>query len=435
MVWHQPNRTRIRDATTLLGTALAISLSACDSPPQLRSDRTEGAKVVDAAALRGAPPGAVTWCTGTDTSGASQALADEYNTGSVATGHRIDLLELPGSRDDWHDQLVERQRGGSPECDILSADITWAAELAAEGWIYDLTPYLAPRRYQYLPTVLEAIGYEGKDWAAPFVADVGLLYYRTDQVATPPESWQQAYAAAAIGGGVVYQGSPGEGLTVNFLEIAYASGGRVLTADGKRAMIDSPENLAALRFLTDGVQTGVAPQAVRTLTEEPARRAFEAGRATFQRNWTSAWASAQTAPAISENFAAIALPPFEGGGAGGVLGGVNLLLSVHSDNPGAALRAIDWITSPQGQRLAAGRGLAPTLVALYDEVLVQEALPYHEALRQGIEQASAPPVSPAYRRISEVISTSVSNALNGRTTPEVALAEAEQQITQAIEDP
>ena len=90
--------------------------------------------------------------------------------------------------------------------------------------------------------------------------------------------------------GIVYQGAPYEGLTCDFLELAYAAGGEVLSEDGKTSVIDSPENVAALQFMVDGVKNGIAANGVTTYMEEESRRYFESGKATFMRNWPYAYA-------------------------------------------------------------------------------------------------------------------------------------------------
>jgi ABC-type glycerol-3-phosphate transport system substrate-binding protein len=60
---------------------------------------------------------------------------------------------------------------------------------------------------------------------------------------------------------------PYEGLTVDFLEVAFAAGGGVLSGDGRRSVINSPESVRGLRFMADGIRTGAAPSVVTFLDE------------------------------------------------------------------------------------------------------------------------------------------------------------------------
>ena len=91
-------------------------------------------------------------------------------------------------------------------------------------------------------------------WGVPHKTNAGFLYYRTDQVDAAPKTWQEVYAKAAETDGIAYQGAAYEGLTVDFLELAFAAGGKVLSDDGKTAELDSPENLEALQFMVDGIK-------------------------------------------------------------------------------------------------------------------------------------------------------------------------------------
>ena len=127
----------------------------------------------------------------------------------------------------------------------------------------------------------------------PQQTDAAFLYYRTDQVDEVPATWQEVYEVAGQNDGIVYQGAPYEGLTCDFLEIAYAAGGEVLSEDGTEAVIDSPENVAALEFMVDGVKDGIAANGVTTYMEEESRRYFESGKATFMRNWPYAYSLGQ----------------------------------------------------------------------------------------------------------------------------------------------
>jgi multiple sugar transport system substrate-binding protein len=130
------------------------------------------------------------------------------------------------------------------------------------------------RSDEFIPSTLATITYQDKQWGVPHKTNAGFLYYRTDQV-------------------------------------AFAAGGKVLSDDGAKAEINSPENLKALKFMVDGIKSGAAPKAVTTYMEEPARRSFESGKATFMRNWPYCYALAQKAPKTNGRFAVAPFPAFE----------------------------------------------------------------------------------------------------------------------------
>ena len=146
-------------------------------------------------------------------------------------------------------------------------------------------------------------------WGVPHKTNAGFLDYRTDQVAEAPKTWQEVYEKAAETDGIAYQGAAYEGLTVDFLELAFAAGGKVLSDDGSKVELDSPANLKALQFMVEGIKSGAAPKSVTTYMEEPARRAFEAGRVTFLRNWPYVYATANRAKATKGKFKVAPFPP------------------------------------------------------------------------------------------------------------------------------
>ena len=110
--------------------------------------------------------------------------------------------------------------------------------------------------------------YADKYWGVPETSDAAFIYYRTDKGGgAPPSTWQQVYAEAKTQGGIVYQGAPYEGLTCDYLELAFAAGGTVLNDDGKKSTINSPQNIKALQLMVDGIKNGAAPKAVTTYME------------------------------------------------------------------------------------------------------------------------------------------------------------------------
>ena len=426
-------------STKLLCSMLicAAFLAACGDDDgggetQQPAGATDGAKVVDPASMDSAG-GDVTFCTGKDTSGYKAVAVKRFNEQNPDVN--ATLLEFSASADEQRAQFVQRQEAESGECDVFYADVIWTAEFASQKWIFDMSPYVETREADLIPATLDTVKYDGKVWGMPQQTDAAFLYYRTDQVDSVPATWQEVYELAGQNDGIVYQGAPYEGLTCDFLEIAYAAGGEILSEDGKEAVIDSPENLEALQFMVDGVKDGVAANGVTTYMEEESRRYFESGRATFMRNWPYAYALGQKkGTKVSGKFDVAPFPEFEGAGTAGILGGHNLVISVYSDNPGAALKLVDFLMSEEEQvAMFLDHSQAPTTAAAYDDPKVQEKYDFASDLKDSVAQARSRPVSPVYPQISQAIYENVNEALAGRVSPEEALKNAQAQMQQALE--
>lgn len=392
---------------------------------------TEGTKKIDPASMDGAK-GNVTYCTGKDTSGDLIAGVKDFNAKNP--GITAKLLEFPESADEQRNQFIQRQRAKSADCDAFESDVIWTAEFASQKWLYDMTPYIKSRESEFIPSTLESVNFDGKFWGVPRVTDAGLLYYRSDQVSEVPATWQAVYADAAKKNGIIYQGAAYEGLTVNFLELAFAAGGKILSDDGKKSEINSPENLKALQFMADGIKNGAVPKAVTTYMEEEARRVFESGRATYERQWPYAYALGNMKGSkVKGKFKVAPYPEFEGGGKAAILGGHNMVVSTYSKNPGAALKLIDYFTSPEVMKRAAVKySKAPILAETYDDADVQKALPFSQQLKQSVEQAKSRPVSPVYTQISQAIYKNVNAVLSGSADPQSALKKADDDINKAL---
>jgi multiple sugar transport system substrate-binding protein len=394
---------------------------------------TRGAPVAPSLAASRSATGIVEFCTGDDFSGAYERAIARFNARYRDQHLTARLVEFPSATDEQRRQAILRLDARSPDCDVYQADPTWIAEFARQRWLMDISGYVRDRAQEFIGATLAPFRYDGRYWGVPQFTGVGLLYRRTDVIPTAPVTWQEAYLAASAHDGLVYQGAAYEGLTVNFLELAYAAGGRVLSDDGRRAVIDSPANLEALRFMVDGIERGAAPRAVTTYLEEPTRFAFEAGRATLMRNWAYAYPLAARAPEVRDRFAVSPLPTFDGGRRTGVLGGNGPVLSAYADNPRGAMLLIDHLTSPRTvEENMAVYFLPSALSRTYASATVQRALPFADTLRRAIEQAQPRPVSPVYPQITQAIHENVNAALTGGVTPEEALEQAQQEIDAAL---
>jgi multiple sugar transport system substrate-binding protein len=393
----------------------------------------KNAKVIDLQSMQGAK-GRVTYCTGKDTTGETKEWSKRFNAKYKAQGLSVKIFEFPASADEQRQQFVQRQEARDAECDVFRSDVIWTAEFASQGWLYDMTPYVNRIKSRLLTPALETATYDGRVWGVPSYTNAALLYYRKDKVSSPPATWQDLYKQAADSGGIVFQGAAYEGLTCDWLEVAFAAGGSVLSADGKKATIDSPQNVAATKLMADTVKRGAAPKAVSTYMEPESLAAWQTGKYAFMRNWPYAYGLSQDTDRLKGKFDVAPLPAFEGAGRASILGGGNSVISRFSKNPGGALAVVDFLAAQEWQTTLTARfsQMSP-FKATYDHPSVKKAIPFAAEIRKAIEQARARPVSPVYPQISQAIYDNVNDAIAGRQSPESAMKRAQAEIEKALQ--
>jgi multiple sugar transport system substrate-binding protein len=427
-----------------LGALLAccVALAACGGSSGGGGGSSSGggggkvtaSKVIDPKSMDKPPKGTVKYCQGKDTTGDAHAKVKAFNAKFGSQGYKATLTEFPASADQQRSQFIQRQQAKSDDCDVFSSDVIWTAEFASQKWLYDVTPYVQQAKDKYIAAPLETVHYGGKYWGVPFASDAAFIFYRTDQTKSPPTTWQQVYQEAKSKGGLVYQGAPYEGLTCDFLELAFAAGGQVLSPDGKKSTFNSPQNVKALQLMVDGIKNGAAPKSVTTYMEPETDQAWTSGRYAFMRNWTYAYAADNASTSkVKGKYKVAPLPSFEGAGKAGILGGHNSVISVYTKNPGLALKFADFSASQDWQKTQLLKySLASVVPGVYSDPEVKKAVPYAAQLLQALSQAKARPVSPVYPQISQAIYKNVNDALAGRTSAAAAIKKADGQISNAL---
>jgi multiple sugar transport system substrate-binding protein len=375
--------------------------------------------------------GSVTTCGHSDASGVNGGTAAAFMEQNPDV--QAKYVEIGANTDQSRTQQVQRLEGQSSECDVFLMDVTWVSEFATQNWLLDQTAVVEGLKDEIIPATLDTAFYEGKYWATPFYTNASLIYYAPDKVAKP-ETWQQLYEEAGKGAdtGFVYQGQQYEGLTVNFLEMLYSAGGSVLDEDGN-ITIDSPETREVLDLMASGIESGAAPRGVLTFDEDATRIAYESGNYGYERNWPNVYRALKQTP-LADQFAVAPLPAWEGGEAGGVLGGWNMAISAYSENPEAAVAFINFAASPEWQkRVAADYSQAPVNEAAYDDPEVLAAMPFAQELRESVENAKPRPKSPVYPQISQAIYDNVYSVISGEADSETAVRKMVEGIEAAQE--
>jgi multiple sugar transport system substrate-binding protein len=416
----------------VIGTfALVVGVAGCGGDdggggPQAQSGKLEG-------------KGPITWATGKDTSGYIKSALDKWNKDHP--DEKVELIELPEAADAQRQQLIQNAQTKSDAYSIVSTDVVWTAEFAANGWIEEL-PENELSTDKMLQPAVETAKYFNKLYAAPWRTNGGLLFYRKDLldaagITTAPKTWdemkqacQKVQAKNAGIGCFAGQFEKYEGLTVNFSEAVQSAGGAVVDDKGKPTL-NTPEAKQGLDFLVEGVKSGMIPRDAITYKEEEGRRAFQEGKLIFHRQWPYQFALANATDGSSKvagKFAVAPLPGLSGPGKSS-LGGLNLAISKFGKNKGSALAFIKFITSEAEEKVQLEKtSEAPVYTALYDDPSLQQKFPYLPMLKASVENAVARPRVVKYGDTTLAIQEEAYAAITGKKAPDQALKDLQSKL-------
>lgn len=373
----------------------------------------------------------------------------------------VSLARAPGGQ---RLQLARRLSAHDRTLDVMALDVVWTAEFAEAGWVLPLSDdpaglAEADATVDTLPGPLATAGWKQRLYAAPITTNTQLLWYRTDLVKQPPQTWDGVIAeaarlhAAGRPSWIAVQANEGEGLLVWFNTLLVSGGGRVLSEDGSRVTLtDTPEHRAAtvnaLRILKSvATAPGADPSIIRT-DEGTARLAVEQGKAALEINWPYVLASLlenavkggvsflplNRDPALagsvdrlgtfvptdeqyriayeaSEKVFGFAPYPgvVRGRPAKVTIGGLNLAVAGTSRHRAEAFEAVRCLRSLQNQkRISIEGGLPAVRASLYADPQFQAKYPMYTVIRRQLTDAAERPATPSYQALSTLLAATLS---------------------------
>ena len=419
-------------AVLTAGFMLAAGLAGC----------TASGAAPGGTATAGDGIGPVTFAIGKDNSSWLRDIITGWNQGHP--DQKVTLLLLPEAANDQLAQLVADLQAKSDAYDVIDLDVVWTAEFASAGWIIPLESSLFPLG-DFLRPAVDTAMYNGHLWAVPYYSNAEVLYYRKDILAEAgkgaPTTWAQLAADAETiarrNGMQGYAGqlSPYEGLTVNFADALQSAGGSILSPGSTSVTVDSPQALAGLDFLVNGLHEGWIPQSSLGYEEESSWDDFESGKLLFLNNWPFIYGQASQPGPANKVYGKVGVAPLPGldGPGSSSLGGANLAVSAFSRHQATAIAFIRYLTSlPEERQMLIDSGFPPVWTSLYSDPAMVRLFPDLPVVKQAILSAQPRPSIVDYDQASLAISSAVYQALTGRKTPQQALAEMAAQLTQII---
>jgi multiple sugar transport system substrate-binding protein len=382
-----------------------------------------------------------------DEQGTMAALIKKFNEQSdFNVVHRV----MPSDTGTYFDKLRTQLQAGSGGIDVIGGDVIWPAQLAANGWIVDMSDkFPESEQKKFLEGPLQSVTYDGKVWGVPWYTDAGMLYHRADLLeksgySEPPKTWDELKEMAdkvkkdqGIKYGFVFQGDAYEGGVCNGLEYIWTHGGNAVDPnDPNKVLIDSPEAAAGLATEASMLSSGVAPEGVSVYTEEETDPAFFAtpGDAVFARNWPYMYAYGGTKGYLKQDQVGVGpLPVDEGNPLASCLGGWDMLINAQSDMQEEAWEFIKFMTSPEQMKFRAVRAtVLPTRSDLLTDPEI-EKIPVVAQGRPAIENTHPRPVSPYYSDMSLEMQEQFNASLKGDISPEQAVKTLQADLERIIE--
>ncbi|HET8772029.1 MAG TPA: ABC transporter substrate-binding protein [Gemmatimonadaceae bacterium] len=359
---------------------------------------------------------------------------------AAAGRYTIEVHVLPRAADGQREQLVRRLAARDESMDILGLDVTWIAEFAEAGWILPWTGADSVAAVEgLLPGPLATMTWEDTVFAVASHTNVQLLWYRSDLVPDPPETWDEmldiadSLAAAGAPHVIAFTGAQYEGLVVGFNTLVESFGGTLLSDDGTRSAVDE-RTVRALELLRRFATSAGASPALGNSHEAEAQAQMENGYAAFELNWPYvAAAMRENNPAMVDDFAFTTYPAVVPGQPARVTtGGLDYAVGAYSRQPEFAREAILCLRSRENQKfMMLNNGTPPSFRSLYDDPSLKAAYPMLDVIRETLDRAVSRPKTPFYQNVSTVVADVLSPL--DRIDPSETAKELDERIQAALE--
>ena len=296
----------------------------------------------------------------------------------------------------------------------------------------------------------------------PRYADISAVYYNKSLYSSaenqaayltryqvplePPQTWAELARQAKFFAhppnmyGTLFAGK-GEPLTGRFYEMLIAEGGQLVDSN-LRPTFNSPAGLRALHYFIDLYGAGAVPKNTVDAGWSEIGAAFASGTIALNLDWPG-WAGFYNDPKTSRLAGQVGIVRAPKGSSGKRTGwsGVHTYsITKHCDNTAAAVDFLMALSSHEAQLIEARQGklvgrddVAAEAIAEFKEKGNRYMTDIMTIFNAGMaEDSFTPPHTPAWLPLSDALWPELQKAIEGRISPEEALARAEKNAERAL---
>ncbi len=301
---------------------------------------------------------------------------------------------------------------GKSPYDAILMDVTWLPKYVEAGWLTPLDEWFTTNEISKVEEGAQRGNtYKGVLYRWPLVADIGMLYWRTDLMKKPPDTpyelveiSKELQKEGKVKYGYVWQGRQYEGLSCVFLEVITGFGGEWIDENGK-VQLNENSNIRAVTWMNNLIKEGVTPKSVTNFSEPEALQSFKSGNAAFMRNWPYAWKELQKADSKVKGKVGVSTMVAENKeNKTATLGSWGLAITKSSIHQNEVAEVIKYLTNEDSQRkLYSEFGYTPTASKVFNDYADSEENGILNNLRISLSASKPRPMVAAYAQISDIL--------------------------------
>ena len=348
-------------------------------------------------------------------------------------------VEVVG-RDGYVASMSTKLFAGTSDIDIFFVPSTMIAELAIADAIENLDTYMT----QADPDFLVKNTYKGSTYAMPIDISVLLLFYRTDLLPTPPQTWEEYLSLGKRFTKALNSDSPTkygaalgalapEDLSKRFFCMTWSFGGEIY--QNNTLSFDSKGAIDAANFYLDFFDSGVTTPDYLSWGVVEIFEALSKGELAMSApEWNAVYPYLMNGDSPFKEKIGVALVPGIKNDKGEIIRHTfqhawTLVIGKHSQMKKEAYEFIEYAVSKEGATFYALNSIGtPARKSVLNDPEVIKKRPEFKIISKSLEFAKSEPELLNYDEVIKIVNNSLTKILTKELKPEDALEQATRQV-------
>jgi len=370
------------------------------------------------------------------------------------TGIQVEFIEV--GRDGYFTAIGTQLLAGTDTFDVVFMPNTSIAQFASTKAILPLDGFIGDPKLTDAASFdsgdfLDTYRYKGVTYALPTDISTHFLYYRSDLIPQPPETWEELSKLARTFTASLNPSSPTKwGLAMPavvpeergkiFASLLWSFGGDILQENDGQVLFDSPESVAAGAYLERLVTERTVPDDLLSWDFARTRDALVEGTiAMAAPYWNSAFPQIRQSessspfksairvaliPGVREADGTVRRAPFQHGW--------TLAINASSSHALEAWEFLKFATGKRGGMIYANAGGVPARRSILSDPTFKETRPEFPLVLESMNMAKREPSVPYYPAMVDVEERALAKIVTRYAKPGEAFVDASEELRRLL---